>query len=69
MSTTYRAAVIGCGGMGACHARAYKQVEQVELLAAVDPLAAARDQFRQNVGVPQSLQRPRRCWPPCSRTS
>ena len=53
MSTTYRAAVIGCGGMGACHARAYKQVEQVELVAAVDPLAAARDQFQQDVGVPQ----------------
>ena len=53
MSTTYRAAVIGCGGMGVCHARAYKQVEHVELVAAVDPLAAARDQFRQTVGVPQ----------------
>ncbi len=39
--------------MGVCHARAYKQVEQVELVAAVDPLAAARDQFRQNVGVRQ----------------
>ena len=53
MSTTYRAAVVGCGGMGACHARAYNQVEHVELVAAADPAAAARDQFRQTVGVPQ----------------
>ncbi|MAG36677.1 MAG: hypothetical protein CL878_10620 [Dehalococcoidia bacterium] len=53
MSATYRAAIIGCGGMGGVHARAYKQAERVELLAAADPLEAARDQFQQDVGVPQ----------------
>ncbi|MBT5874818.1 MAG: Gfo/Idh/MocA family oxidoreductase, partial [Candidatus Latescibacteria bacterium] len=36
MSDTYRVAIVGCGGMGASHARAWTKKNRVELVAVAD---------------------------------
>jgi predicted dehydrogenase len=36
MSKTYRAAIIGCGSISRAHARAYHEVEEIELVAVAD---------------------------------
>lgn len=38
----YRAGIIRCGQIGKHHARAYKGVEEIELVAAADPVEWAR---------------------------
>lgn len=48
---TYRAGIIGCGGIAAAHARAYHAVEGVELVAVADPLERARLPFQEKFSV------------------
>jgi predicted dehydrogenase len=56
MSARYSAAIIGCGDIGHAHADGYRLNEEVELVAVVDPLEVATDQFRREYGVPRAYR-------------
>jgi len=49
----YRAGIIGCGSIAAAHARGY-QGAGVELVAAADPVARARDGLQERFGIPKT---------------
>lgn len=55
MSTTYRAAIIGCGDIGHAHADGYRLTPGVELVAVADPLEVARRQYVEEYGVPAAF--------------
>lgn len=56
MSKTYRAAVIGCGGISHLHARQYDDFEDVELVACADISQAAMDGYEERYGVTQHYE-------------
>ena len=45
MAQSYTAAIVGCGSIGHAHAEGYGLVDEVELVAVVDPLEAPRQQY------------------------
>ena len=51
MSKTYRAAVVGCGGMSHSHASQYHRLENVELAACADIRQEAMDAYEERYGV------------------
>ncbi|MEJ7839371.1 MAG: Gfo/Idh/MocA family oxidoreductase, partial [Thermomicrobiales bacterium] len=51
MSARYRAAVIGCGKMSRGHSHAYVNSPNVDLVAAADVFAGARQAFTEEFGV------------------
>lgn len=53
MSTRYKAAIIGCGSIGHAHMEGYQLVDEVEVVAVADPVAAARQQYVDQYGIPQ----------------
>jgi|AP95_1055475.scaffolds.fasta_scaffold07469_2 predicted dehydrogenase len=50
MSPKYTAAIIGCGSIGHAHMDGYNLVDEVEVIAVADPVAAAREQYVQKYG-------------------
>ncbi len=52
MSNKYRAGIIGCGQIGKQHARGYKVVEEIELVAAADPVEWALQAVQEDYEVP-----------------
>lgn len=48
---SYRAGIIGCGGISSHHARAYQNEPRIELVAAADPNPARRSAFGSEYGV------------------
>jgi UDP-N-acetylglucosamine 3-dehydrogenase len=51
VTSTFRAAVIGCGNMARGHARAYLADARVELVACADIFAASADRFADEFGI------------------
>ncbi len=51
MTQRYTAAIVGCGSIGHAHAEGYGLVDEVELVAVVDPLAPARQQYMEEYGL------------------
>jgi predicted dehydrogenase len=51
-SKPVRLAIIGAGGMANTHARNFKSIAGVELVAAVEPVAERREAFCQTHGIP-----------------
>ncbi len=49
MSTTYRAGIIGCGGIARAHLMGYQGVPATEVVAAADISEEARDRFKEQV--------------------
>ncbi len=49
MSTTYRAGIIGCGGISRAHLMGYQGVPATQVVAAADISAEARDRFQEQV--------------------
>jgi predicted dehydrogenase len=49
MSTTYRAGIIGCGGIARAHLMGYQGVPATEVVAAADISEEARDRFKDQV--------------------
>lgn len=45
MSTQYKAAIIGCGSIGHVHMEGYNLIDEVEVVAVADPVAAARGRY------------------------
>jgi len=52
MNNKYRAGIIGCGQIGKQHARGYKGVEEIELVAVADPVERARKTMQEDYEVP-----------------
>ena len=50
----YRVGVIGCGSIGRAHAYGWTNSERTELVALADITPAARDEFGEEFGVPES---------------
>jgi predicted dehydrogenase len=55
MSVVYRAAVVGCGKMSRGHAEAYASSPRVDLVAAADVFAGAKETFAREFGVEQTF--------------
>jgi len=49
MSTTYRAGIIGCGGIARAHLMGYQGVPATDVVAAADISEEARDRFKEQV--------------------
>lgn len=53
MARRYTAAIVGCGSIGHAHMEGYRLVDEVEVIAVADPLAAGRQQYMKEYGIPQ----------------
>ncbi len=53
MSSKYKAAIVGCGSIGHAHMEGYNQVDEVEVVAVADPVAAARRHYLEEYDIPQ----------------
>ena len=52
MGSRYTAAIVGCGTIGRSHAEGCQLANEVELVAAVDPVEGARRRFAEEFGIP-----------------
>jgi len=52
MSSNYRAVIVGCGDIGHAHVEGYRLNPQVDVVAVVDPLEVAREQYQKEYGIP-----------------
>ena len=52
MSNQYKAAIIGCGSIGQAHMQGYERLDNVDVVAVVDPLEAARNMYMTEYGIP-----------------
>ena len=50
----YRVGIVGCGSIGRAHARAYREVEAVNLVAAADVNAASVERYCQEFEIPST---------------
>src|SRR5947199_3411739 len=50
----YRAGIIGCGSIAAAHARGYRGVSEVELVAAADPVERCRRDLQERFEIPRT---------------
>ena len=55
MSKSYTAAIIGCGSIAHSHMQGYQLVDNVDVVAVVDPLKTARNQYVEEYGIPQQF--------------
>ena len=53
MSKQYRAAIVGCGSIGQAHMQGYQRLDNVDVVAVVDPLGPARNMYMNEYGIPQ----------------
>jgi predicted dehydrogenase len=54
MTARYRAAIIGCGDIGHAHVEGYHLNADVEIVAVVDPIEVAREQYKKEYGIPNA---------------
>ncbi|NKB66820.1 MAG: hypothetical protein GKR89_07160 [Candidatus Latescibacteria bacterium] len=54
MSAKYTAAIVGCGDIGHAHMAGYNLVDEVDVVAVVDPNEQARNQYAAEYGIGQS---------------
>lgn len=52
----YTAAVVGCGSIGNAHMEGYNLVNDVEVIAVADPIAAARKTYVDEYGIAQEFE-------------
>lgn len=53
MPAKYTAAIVGCGSIAHAHMEGYNAVDEVEVVAVADPVAAARRQYMDEYGIEQ----------------
>jgi len=54
MAHSYSAAIVGCGDIAHAHVQGYRLNSNVDLVAVVDPVEAARRQFQAEYGIPRA---------------
>jgi predicted dehydrogenase len=52
MSKQYKAAIVGCGSIGQAHMQGYERLDNVDVVAVVDPLEPARKMYMDQYGIP-----------------
>ena len=52
MSKKYKAAIVGCGSIGQAHMQGYERLDNVDVVAVVDPLEPARKMYMDEYGIP-----------------
>ncbi|MGB1749296.1 MAG: Gfo/Idh/MocA family protein, partial [Dehalococcoidia bacterium] len=52
MSKQYKAAIVGCGSIGQAHMQGYERLDNIDVVAVVDPLEAARQMYMDEYGIP-----------------
>ena len=52
MSKQYKAAIVGCGSIGQAHMPGYERLDNVDVVAVVDPLEPARKMYMDEYGIP-----------------
>ena len=52
MSKQYKAAIVGCGSIGQAHMQGYERLDNVDVVAVVDPLEPARKMYMDGYGIP-----------------
>jgi predicted dehydrogenase len=53
MSKKYKAIIVGAGSIGNAHMEGYKRVDEVDVVAVVDPIAPARQTYMDDYGIPR----------------
>ncbi len=53
MSKTYKIAIVGCGGIGHSHVEGYHLLDNIEIIAAVDPYEPARQSYIGDFDIPK----------------
>ena len=56
MAEKYRVGIIGCGSIANYHMNGWNGVDQVEVVALADPVAAAREDFGERHGIAPTLR-------------
>ena len=56
MAEKYRVGIIGCGSIANYHVQGWNGVDQVEVVALTDPVAAAREEFGERHGIAQRYE-------------
>lgn len=56
MAAKYRVGIIGCGSIANYHIQGWNGVDQVEVVALADPVAAAREEFGVRHGIAQRYE-------------
>ena len=56
MTNQYKAAIIGCGSIGHAHMEGYNLVDEVEVVAVADPVAAARARYVEQYSITQQYE-------------
>ncbi|MYA24706.1 MAG: hypothetical protein F4Z30_18865 [Gemmatimonadetes bacterium] len=56
MAEKYRVGIIGSGGIANYHMQGWNGVDQVEVVALADPVAAARAEFGERHGIAQRYE-------------
>lgn len=51
MAKSYKAGIVGCGSVAHAHVEGYQQLDQVEIVAVVDPHAPARQIYLDTYGI------------------
>jgi len=52
--STYRSILLGCGGRGTAHIRAYPRLANMEMVAVCDRIQERRERFQQQNDIPQA---------------
>ena len=52
MPKQYKAAIVGCGSIGQAHMQGYERLDNVDVVAVVDPLEPARKMYMDEYGIP-----------------
>ncbi|MEC9293467.1 MAG: Gfo/Idh/MocA family oxidoreductase [Chloroflexota bacterium] len=52
MSKKYNAAIVGCGSIAQAHMQGYERLDNVDVVAVVDPLEPARKMYMDKYGIP-----------------
>jgi len=53
MSKQYKAAIVGCGSIGQAHMQGYERLDNVDVVAVVDPLEPARKMYMDEYEIPR----------------
>ena len=52
MCKQYKAVIVGCGSIGQAHMQGYQRLDNVDVVAVVDPLEPARKMYMDEYGIP-----------------
>ncbi|MBI21279.1 MAG: hypothetical protein CL780_03410 [Chloroflexi bacterium] len=56
MAHKYRVGIVGCGGIGNAHMEGYNKLENVEVVAATDPVETARNGYMHDYNIPNGYE-------------